>query len=123
MKFPAFLAPLLACACGPALPGNSAYQGAWTVFAVNGATTLGGFDVDDHGRFQISLGSVQLSGAIAPDAAVSGSVSGVGGGICVLSGHCQSTNSCSGTTQGQACPADADGVPWTTFSLCRGNSC
>jgi hypothetical protein len=116
-------AVMASLACGGELPGNSKYQGQWTAFEVNGSSFLGGFNVDDHGGFQLSPGGIQISGSIAPDASVSGSVSSLSGGTCVLNGHCPSTTACSGTTQGDGCPTDSGGAPWVTFSLCRGNSC
>lgn len=112
------------CACGGDLPGNSPYQGLWTVFAVNGSQVTGGVSVDDHGRFQFQAGDAQVSGAIAPGGKVSGAVTSFSTqGTCALAGSCASTSRCTGVTSGAGCPGDAGGAAWTTFALCRAGSC
>ena len=71
MKARASLALIAACcSCGQLPPGNSAYQGSWNAFSVNGSPSLGGFEVDDHGRFNFTSGDAQVSGVIGPDGSV-----------------------------------------------------
>lgn len=112
------------CACGADLPGNSPYAGAWTRFAFNGSQSLGGFQVDDHGRFNFQAGDAQLSGSIAPDGTVTGSAHSLSvPGSCVLTGRCTTLSLCAGSTAGSGCPADPSGQPWASFSLCRESGC
>lgn len=123
-----FIVVIAACivvsGCGIELPGNSRWKGSWNSFSVNGAPSQGGFLVDDHGRFDFSVGDSQVSGAITPDGRVSGSAHSLSvPGSCTLSGNCNSTSVCAGTATGGGCPSDASARPWTTFAFCRGAGC